>query len=132
MTDVDAAVRYLTTWAWQKARRIGGRIDLDLTDKTWADLERLHRVIAAQLAGEPVLGQLLFEPPPTSHVPAVRPLTAERVRLALQNAIEDDPGSAVRLHTLVEDLHRLTARHPVTVSVATSTDRSVTMAPNSP
>jgi hypothetical protein len=132
MTDVDSAVGYLIAWAWRKARRIGGRIDRALDPGLQADLDRLDRVIAAELAGEPALNQLLFEAASDLDAPAVRPLTTERVRLALQDATEADPGSAVRLHHLVRQVQAKSEREPVTVSVTTSTDRSVTIRPGSP
>ena len=151
MTDVEFAVDYLTVWAWQKARRNSGRPDPEPDPEVQAGLERLARVIEAELAGEPSLAQLLFEAAADLEAPAVRPLTTERVRLALLNATEDDPGSAVRLHGLVSGVriaaervapghHWLTsqpqrepwsapgpARAVVTVSVSTSTDRSIAM-----
>ena len=131
MTDVEFAVSYLTAWAWQKARRIGGLIDPALDAEVQAGLDRLHKVITAELAGEPALGQLLFEAASDLDTPAVRPLTTARVQLALQNVTEDDPGSAVRLHGLVLRLRSATARERlremVTVSVSTSTDRTISM-----
>src|SRR4051812_35942447 len=129
MTDVDSAVSYLIAWAWRKARRTGGRIDPALDADLQADLDRLDRVIAAELAGEPALNQLLFEAASDLDAPAVRPLTTERARLALQDATEADPGSAVRLHHLVRQVRAKSEREPVTVSVCTSTDRSVTIRP---
>jgi hypothetical protein len=129
MTDVEFAVSYLTAWAWQKARRIGGLADPAPDPEMQAGLDRLHTVVTAELAGEPALGRLLLEAASDLAAPAVRSLTTEHVRLALQNAIEDDPGSAVRLHGLVTHLRAATARERLreTVSVSTSADRSIAM-----
>ena len=133
MTDVEFAVDYLTVWAWQKARRNSDRPEPEPNPEFQADLERLAKVIEAELAGEPSLAQLLFEAAADLDAPAVRPLTTERVRLALQNATEDDPDSAVRLHRLVARLHTTSKSRPepgrtvVTVSVSTSSDRSIAM-----
>jgi hypothetical protein len=127
MTDAQFAVRYLTTWAWRKARRIGGRIDPDLDADLHAGLERLQKVIAAELAGEPALSQLMFEAASDLEAPAVRALTTQRVQLALEEVIEADPGSAVRLHELVRRLRAQSEQEPLTVSVSTCTDRSVAM-----
>ena len=132
MTDVEFAVGYLTALAWRRARRIGGWIDPELDADLQADLERLDKVIAAELAGEPALSQLMFEAASDLEAPAVRPLTTERVRLALQNATEADPGSAVRLHGLVTQVRARAERDPVTVSVSTSSDRSVAVGPPLP
>jgi hypothetical protein len=107
MTDVEFAVDYLTAWAWRKARRNSGRPDPEPDPEFQAGLERLAKVIEAELAGEPSLAQLLFEAAADLDAPAARPLTTERVRLALLNAIEGDPGSSVRLHGLVSHLRAI-------------------------
>ena len=49
MTDVEFAVSYLTAWAWHRARRIGDRVEPELDAGVQANLERLHKVIVAEL-----------------------------------------------------------------------------------
>ena len=59
--EAGVAAGYVVAWAVRKARRAGGRLDAEADGVIDAGLDRLHEVVAAKLAGHPVLTELVEE-----------------------------------------------------------------------
>ena len=56
--EAGVVAGYVIAWAVRKARRAGGRLDVEADEAIDAGLDRLHEVVAAKLAGHPVLEEL--------------------------------------------------------------------------
>jgi hypothetical protein len=89
---------------------VAGRADAEVAQALDAGLDRLHELVAARLAGEPVLARLESEAAAGGDAPQVRPRTSERVRLALEDAAEADEAFAARLAGLADQLRAVESR----------------------
>jgi hypothetical protein len=127
MTGMDFTVEYLTAWAWREARRSADLLGTDPEDGFQVLLDQLHDEVVDALGDDPALEQLEAEAAADLTVPGVRMLTSERVRLALEDAADADPGFAIRVHETVAHLRATIEEPPMTVSVSTCTDRSITI-----
>jgi hypothetical protein len=124
--DVEIAVAYLVAYAWRKARRVAGRAD-DLVDQGLdAGMDRLHGMVAARLGPDPAWKQLEAQAGSDLDTVAVAQRTMERVRLALEDEAERDPGFGTGLDELVARLQVLEEKSGTrVVSVTASGDRAV-------
>jgi len=99
--EAEVVAGYVIAWAVRKARRVGGRLDADADAVIDASLDRLHEVVAARLAGHPVLAELAEEAAAGGEVSE---LTRQQVELVL--AAETDRDEAFGL-AVTELLARL-------------------------
>jgi hypothetical protein len=107
MTGVEIVVAYLVAYAWRKARRVAGRAD-DLVDQGLdAGMDRLHAMVEAKLGPDPALQQLEAQAGSDLDTIAVPQRTIDRVRLALEDEAEKDPGFGAGLDELVARLQVL-------------------------
>jgi broad specificity phosphatase PhoE len=106
MTGIELVIGYVAAWAWQKARRVAGRADAEVDQALDAGMDRLHELVAGKLAGDRALAQLETEAGSNLEVESVSPRTRERVRLALEEAVETDPDFGDRLAEVVAQLQK--------------------------
>ncbi len=93
MVGVELVVGYLVAWAVAKARRIAGRADTEVDAALDAGMDRLHDLVAAKLQGEPALAKLESDAVAGNK----NRRTRDRVQLAVEDAVEEDPEFGERL-----------------------------------
>jgi hypothetical protein len=106
VTGIEIAVGYLFAWAVRKARRVGERADGEVDRVLDARMDRLHELVSQRLGEVTVLDTLAEEA--ESGQAQLSERTSTRVRLALEQAAEQDPEFAEALRGLVQELHELT------------------------
>jgi hypothetical protein len=106
MTGIELVIGYVAAWAWQKARRMAGRADAEVDQALDAGMDRLHELVSSKLGGDRALAQLETEAGRNLDAESVSPRTRQRVRLALEEAVETDPDFGVRLADLVAQLQQ--------------------------
>jgi hypothetical protein len=94
----EVAVGFLIAWVVRKMGRVGRRVDTEVDQVLDAGLDRLHDVVAAKLGGDPALEKLRSEAGESGEV---GPRTQARVRLALEEAVEQDPAFAAEFEAAV-------------------------------
>lgn len=94
MIEAGVVVGYVIAWAVRKARRVGGRLDVEADVVIDASLDRLHEVVEERLGSHPALAELVEE---AEEAGQVTDLTRQQVELALTAAARKDEafGSAV-------------------------------------
>jgi hypothetical protein len=102
MIGLELVAGYLVAYATRKARRAGRRVDEEVDRVIDEGLGRLHEVVTEKLGEDPAIRQLERE----ADGGASSPRTAERVRLALEEAADTD-GEFAR--DIAEALQRLTS-----------------------
>jgi hypothetical protein len=112
MTGLEVAVGWLIAWAVRKAGRVGKRVDAEVDQAVDAGLDRLHDLVAAKLGADPALGKLRDEAAETGEVGT---RTQARVRLALEDAAEQDPDFTAALEQAVARLEATGGSHNVVV-----------------
>jgi hypothetical protein len=112
MTGLEVAVGWLIAWAVRKAGRVGKRVDAEADQVIDAGLDRLHDLIAAKLHDDPALEKLREEAAKTGEVGT---RTQARVRLALEDAAEQDPAFSTALEQAVAELEASGGSHNVVV-----------------
>ncbi|SEO98873.1 hypothetical protein SAMN05216267_10657 [Actinacidiphila rubida] len=90
MVGVELVVGYVVGWAVRKARRVAGRADAEVDEALDAGMDRLHEVVAARLGGDPALERAEAEAGVDG--PGLTDRTRLRLRLALEEAAEQDPA----------------------------------------
>ncbi|MFE0684369.1 hypothetical protein ACFW17_26655 [Streptomyces sp. NPDC058961] len=105
MTGIEIAIGYLFAWAVRKARLAAGRADGEVDRMVNAGMDRLHEVVSRKLGDDPALRRLTDEAASGQELPSDR--TRQRVRLALEEASETDPGFAVALEQAAAHLWSL-------------------------
>ena len=103
MIEIGVVVGYVAAFLARKAAGLAGRAVNDVVD---AKLDQLYEVVRQRLGGEPALTRL-GEPGGDT------PRTRQRVELALQDAVEADPGLAGELERLVDELDAAGGRQVV-------------------
>jgi hypothetical protein len=88
--EAGVVAGYVIAWAVRKAKRAGGRLDVETDGVIDAGLDRLHEVVAARLAGHPVLAELVEEAEAAGDGGVVSDLTRQQVELALAAAARKD------------------------------------------
>lgn len=119
--EAGVVAGYLTAWAVRKARRAGGRLDMEADEVIDAGLDRLHEVVEVKLGTHPVLGELQEEA--ASGDGEVSELTRQQMELALTAAARKDEAFAQALMQLVAELQK--AEHPTGRSVAAGAESAV-------
>jgi hypothetical protein len=105
MMGLELVAGYLAAYAMQKARRVGRRVDDEVDRAIDEGLDLLHDVVTEKLGGDPAVAQL--ERDAVDGVASAR--TAERVRLAVEEAAETDQVFAGRLEEALARLEALDA-----------------------
>ncbi|MFJ9841668.1 hypothetical protein ACIRYZ_14595 [Kitasatospora sp. NPDC101155] len=105
MTGIEIAVGYLFAWAIRKASRVGDRVDAEVDYVLDEGMNRLHDLVSGKLGEDPALRKLAEEAEAGQDQLSNR--TGDRVRLALEEAAEQDPQFAGALEGLIEELHAL-------------------------
>jgi hypothetical protein len=126
MTGVEIAVAYLAAYAWRKARRVAGRADALVDQGLDAGMGRLHGMVEARLGADPAWRQLEAQAGSDLEAVAVPTRTIERVRLALADEVEDDPGFGTDLQELVERLQVLEEQSGTRVVSVTASGQGAT------
>jgi hypothetical protein len=98
MVGLEVVVGFLVAWFARKAGRVGRRLDGMADEVLDAGLARLHEVVASKLSGEPALEKLAAEAGESGEA---GPRSEARVRLALEDAVEEDPAFAAELDAAV-------------------------------
>jgi hypothetical protein len=104
MVGVELVVGYLAAWVWRKTRRVAGAVDRDVDQVLDSSVERLHQVVLAKLGDDAALKQLESEAAANPVAGPVSVRTRQRVQLALEEAVERDPGFAQQLDGLLAEL----------------------------
>ncbi|MBY8884778.1 hypothetical protein K7472_07955 [Streptomyces sp. PTM05] len=114
MTGLEIVVgEFLVAWAARKARRVGKRVDTEIDQALDLGLDRLHELVAGKLGGDPALAKLAAEIEQSGEASS---RTQERVRLALEDAAETDPGFASDLRAVVQELQGMQRQAGVAVA----------------
>ena len=134
MTGIEIAVGYLAAYAWRKARRVAGRADEIVDEGLDAGMDRLQGLVESRLgADDRALKQLQAQSGADLDAVAVPERTLERVRLALLDEVETDPGFGTQLQELVERLQALEKRSGTQVaSVTASGQRAIAVGGDNP
>ncbi len=112
MMGLELVVGYLTAYAVQKARRVGRRVDSEVDHVIDEGLDKLHEIVSEKLGDDPALLQLEREA--EEGIENFR--TAERVRLALEDAGDTDAEFTRRIEEAVAQL-KAAGAEPVRVPV---------------
>ncbi|MGW7529281.1 hypothetical protein [Streptomyces sp. NPDC054783] len=105
MTGIELVVGYLAAWAVRKGHRVAGRVDQEVDQALDAGMDRLHEVVASKLGGNPALERMSLEAQ-SGQEPSEQ--ARQRVKLALEDATDDDPDFAQALQAAVDQLEELT------------------------
>ncbi len=95
MTGLEVVVGFLVAWGLRKAGRVGEHVDA-MVD---AGLDRLYDVVAAKLGADPALERLQLEAAESGEV---GDRTQARVRMSLEEAVEEDPEFARQLEAAAQ------------------------------
>ena len=123
MTGIEVVVGYLAAYAWRKARRIAGRADAVVDQGLDAGMDRLHEMVADKLGLDPALQQLETQAGSDLEAVKVPERTIERVRLALLDEVEKDPGFGTGLEELVARLQVLEEKSGTRVTSVTASGK---------
>lgn len=105
MTGIELAVGYVSAWAVRKAKRVAGRADAEVDRTLDAAMDRLHGLVGDKLGDDPDLRRLVEEAGRGQAAPGGH--AGRRVRLALEDAAESDPGFAEALAGAVRQVQAL-------------------------
>ncbi|MGA5820357.1 hypothetical protein ACPC54_21120 [Kitasatospora sp. NPDC094028] len=103
MTGVEIAVGYVLAWMVRKANRVAGRADEEVDRTLDAAMDELHDLVSRRLGEDPALRRLAEE----AERDEVGDRTRQRVRLALEDAVDEDPGFGEALSRAVEQVQTL-------------------------
>jgi hypothetical protein len=98
---LEVAVGFLIAWFARKAGRAVRRLDGTADAVVDAGADRLYEVVTAKLGDDSALKQLAIEAAATGDA---APRTQDRVRLALEDAAEQDPAFAADLQNAMAPL----------------------------
>lgn len=118
VTGLEVAVGFLVAWF---ARKAGKRLDGMADEVMDAQLDRLHAVVMRKLGGDSALKQLESEAVDAGEVGT---RTQARVRLALEEAVEQDPAFAADLEAV---LNLQAGRHGIAVGRDVRADSGVSI-----
>jgi hypothetical protein len=104
MIGIEVAVGFLIAWVVRKAGRVGQRVDTEVDQAMDAGLDRLHDLVAAKLGGDPALEKLRGEASESGEVGA---RTQARVRMALEEAVEQDPTFTAEFEAAVAQVQAM-------------------------
>lgn len=106
MTGIEVVVGCLIAWAAKKARRVGARADAEVDQVLDAGMDKVHELVAAKLGTDPALAKLHAEVEQTG---TVTDRTKDRVRLAVEQAGDEDPDFAAQVDALAQRIERARA-----------------------
>lgn len=95
MTGIEVAVGYLFAWALRKASRVSGQLDAEVNHVLDKGIDRLHNLVSGKLGENSALRKLAEEADAGQDQLSER--TGDQVRLALEEAAEQDPQFAEAL-----------------------------------
>jgi hypothetical protein len=98
VTGLEVVVGFLVAWVVRKANRVGQRADEIADEALDAGLDRVHALVSAKLGTDPALERLELEAGDTGEVGT---RTQARVRMALEEAVEEDATFAAELDQAV-------------------------------
>jgi hypothetical protein len=130
VSGLEVAVGFLIAWFARKAGRAWQKIDGVADEVLDAQLDRLCKPIIAKLGGDAALKQLEAEASQTGDALA---RTQERVRLALEDAAEQDPAFAAELKAALAGTTIATTRDvhaPGGIAIGNMTGGTVTVTPH--
>jgi hypothetical protein len=107
MTGIEFAVGVLVAWLVKKARHVRQRVDQEIDQAIDTGMDRLHQLVMHKLGVEPALAKLETEVAQTG---ASTERTQQRVQLALEDAVEDDPAFGTQLQAIVDEIRAAQAR----------------------
>lgn len=110
MTGLEIAVGFVIAWTARRAKHLSDSLGTGADEMLDQTVEALHQLVAGKLSGDPALAQLQDE---TEREGEPNPRTKKRVQLALEDAVEQDPGFARLLEALTnkaEQADRLSTR----------------------
>ncbi|WP_327066445.1 hypothetical protein [Kitasatospora sp. NBC_01302] len=119
MTGIEVAVGYLFAWALRKASRVSGQLDAEVNHVLDKGIDRLHNLVSGKLGENSALRKLAEEADAGQDQLSER--TGDQVRLALEEAAEQDPQFAEALGGLIEELHGLARPAEATAGSVSST-----------
>lgn len=100
MIGLELVAGYLVAYAIRKARRAGKRADAEVDYALDMTLDRLHALVSEKLGDDPAVRKLQYE----AEAGAATQRTAQRVTLAVEDAVEGDTKFAVRLDEILQEL----------------------------
>ncbi|MBC3840853.1 chromosome partitioning protein [Streptacidiphilus sp. 4-A2] len=106
-------------WLVRKAKRVAGRADGEVDRTLDEAMDRLHDLVSEKLGEDPALHRLADEAGAGQEQPGDR--TRQRVRLALEDAAEQDPGFREALERAVEQVRFLDRAAPAMGGVTAGT-----------
>lgn len=122
MTGLEVAVGFLVAWFARKAGRAGKRLDGMADEVMDAQLDRLHDVVVRKLGDDSALKQLESEATTTGEAGT---RTQARVRLALEEAAEQDKAFAADLEAAVAKLQ--TGDHGIAIGRDVRADSGISI-----
>jgi hypothetical protein len=124
VTGLEVAVGFLIAWFARKAGKAWKRIDGMADEAMDAGLDKLHDVVMSKLGGDSALRQLEAEATSTGEAGT---RTQARVRLALEEAAEQDPTFAADLEAALTKLHVSAGDHGVAIGRDVRSDSGVSI-----
>ncbi|HYQ69427.1 MAG TPA: hypothetical protein VET29_39650 [Actinophytocola sp.] len=121
---LEVAVGFVIAWFARKAGRAWKRVDGMADEALDAGLDKLHDVVMAKLAGDSALKQLEAEAATSGDASA---RTRTRVRLALEEAAEQDTRFAADLESAVARLQVSAGDHGVAIGGDVRADSGVSI-----
>jgi hypothetical protein len=118
--EASVVAGYVIAWAARKARRVGGRLDVEADVVIDGGLDRLHEVVEAKLAGHPVMAELVEEAAAGGEV---SDLTHQQIELAVAAAARKDEAFGQSVAELVAQLRQ--AEHAAGETVMASEGSAV-------
>jgi hypothetical protein len=99
MTGVEVAVACLVAWAARKARRVGGRVDVEVDRGLDAAMDQLHHVVSRKLGEDRALMRLTEEAEEGKEEPTTE--TRQWLQFTLEDAVQRDRDFADALQQTV-------------------------------
>jgi hypothetical protein len=129
VTGIEVAIGVLVTWLARKAKRVVDQVNSDVDDVLDAGVAKLHELVVDKLGTDPAVVKLHTEVEETGDASE---RTKDRVRLAVEQTFDDDPGFEKRFLELVSQIQParggrgdvVAQRDVIVVSHMTISDRS--------
>ncbi|MFT7867230.1 MULTISPECIES: chromosome partitioning protein [Amycolatopsis] len=96
MTGVEVAVAALIGWFLRKAGRAVKRVDGIADDAVDVTMDRVHDAVLAKLGSDPAVAKMAQE----AESGEISSRTRDRVRMAIEEAADEDSAFAAQLATL--------------------------------
>lgn len=108
MLGLDVAVGYALAYLGRKVRRAAGRVDTEVDVVVDTAMERVHRAVAGALGEDRLLERLSGQAGGSPHGAdgEVPPAVREQIRLALAEALREQPARALELERALLEVQR--------------------------